>query len=549
MAQFIPPTFDPLKTPPGEKRVFRDLQNCPGTENWKVLHSFDLPEHIRQLEGEIDFLILIPGQGIICLEVKSHDRISRNEFGEWEMGTKKEARGPFKQASEAMHSLRTTRLKSIKSGIPMISAVAFTEVVFNEPAVEWEPWQVLDSQDFGDLKLRDALLHICTSMRHKFSTVETARWFTPGTPEPTEDTVRSIVQILRPHFEVFQTPSERLKNIDQEILEFTQQQFDALDQMEYNKSVLFDGPAGTGKTVLAIEAVRRASNQGKKVLYLCFNKRLSMTVSQSVGQLENVQVSTFHSLLQKIAGLKPDDKNLKNFFEVALPREALRVIGDSEFEKFDVVVVDEFQDLARDNFVPVIRQLCKSTDEEAREFFFGDFAEQTIFGNAANARQNRDKLGIPTFRLTKNCRNRPELDGVLANQGFKLYSEYLRPAGGETSFLSEVRADYVPKMVAAIKDLIGRYTVNQVKILVPTSASNPPVVLKAVLAALGNNPMFRPEVVSISEYKGLECKAVVLFGMGDVTLAANRRLYYIAATRPTERLVISMSEEYVRSAT
>jgi hypothetical protein len=274
-----------------------------------------------------------------------------------------------------------------------------------------------------------------------------------------------------------------------------------------------------------------------------------VTVSQSIGQLENVQVSTFHSFLQKVTGLKPDVKNLKNFFDVALPREALRAISDSEFEKFDVVVVDEFQDLAQDNFVPVIRQLCKSTDEEAREFFFGDFAEQTIFGNAANARQHRDKLGIPTFRLTKNCRNRPELDGVLANQGFKLYSEYLRPAGGETSFLSEQRGDYVPKMVAAIKDLIGRYTVNQVKILAPTSASNPPVVLKAVLAALGNNPMFRPEVVSISEFKGLECKAVVLFGMGDVTLAANRRLYYIAATRPTERLVISMTEEYVRSAT
>jgi hypothetical protein len=548
MAQFIPPTYGG-NTPPGERRVFRDLQDCPGTENWKVLHSFDLPEHIRQIEGEIDFLILIPGHGVVCLEVKSHDRIARDEFGVWEMGTKKEARGPFKQASEAMHSLRTTRLKNLNSGVPMISAVAFTEVVFNEPAVEWEPWQVLDSRDFEGVKLRDALLRVCAAMRQKFSTVETARWFVPGTPEPTEETVRSILHVLRPHFEVFQTPSERLKNLDQEILEFTQQQFDALDQMEFNRSVLFDGPAGTGKTVLAIEAARRASNQGKKVLYLCFNKRLSDTVSSSIGQLGNVHVSTFHALLLKITGLNPDGKNLKNFFEVVLPGEALKVVSGAEFEKYDVVVVDEFQDLAQDNFVPVIRQLCEPTDDGAREFFFGDFAEQTIFGNAANARQTRDKLGIPIFRLTKNCRNRPELDGVLANQGFNFYSEYLRSAGGETSFLSELKADYVPRMATAIKDLIGRYTVNQVKILVPTTASNPPGILKAVLAALGNNPMFRPEVVSIYEFKGLECKAVVLFGLGDVTFGANRRLFYIAATRPTERLVISMSEEYIRSAT
>jgi hypothetical protein len=227
----------------------------------------------------------------------------------------------------------------------------------------------------------------------------------------------------------------------------------------------------------------------------------------------------------------------------------LKAVSAAEFETFDVVVVDEFQDLSQDNFVPVLRHLCKPTGEEANEFFFGDFAEQTIFGNAANARQHRDKLGVPIFRLTKNCRNRPELDAVLVNQGFDFYSEYLRSTGGETSFLSELKADYVPKMVAAIKDLIGRYTVNQVKILVPTSASNPPDVLKAVLSALGNNSMFRPEVVSIYEFKGLECKAAILFGLGDVTFGANRRLFYIAATRPTERLVISMSEEYIRSAT
>jgi len=549
MAHFIPPTFDPRRTPPGEKRVFRDLQECPGTENWKVLHSFDLPDHIRQVEGEIDFLIIIPGEGIVCLEVKSHERIGRTENGLWLLGNKTEVRGPFKQASEAMHSLRNSHLKNMKAGVPMISAVAFTEVVFNQPSIEWEEWQVIDSRDFGGEKLRDALLKVCRSMRKKFAAVETARWFTPGTPEPTNETVLSIIKELRPHFEVFQTPTERLKKIDQEILEFTEQQFDALRQMEFNKSIVFVGPAGTGKTVLAIEAVRRASNQGKKVLYLCFNKRLGQSVAASIGEIPNVEVHSFHSYLQRITNLEMGVTPPREYFDTVLPREALQKITSADFVKFDVVVVDEFQDLAKDNFVPVIKSLVEIVGNDSQEFFFGDFDEQTIFTRGTHAREVLNKLGHPIFRLSKNCRNRPELDAVLANQGLQVYSEYLRPNGGEIRLYAETKADYVEKMAASIRDLIGRYTVNQVKILTTTSEKNLPESLKKVLLELGTNPMFRPEVTSVFGFKGLECRAAVVFGIGDVTEGNNRRLFYIAVTRPTEHLVVSMSEEFVRSST
>lgn len=545
MAQFIPPSYDPDRTPPGERRFFRDLQNCPGTEDWKILHSFDLPKHVRQAEGEIDFLIMIPGQGLICLEVKSHDRIARNENGSWELGNRTEPRGPFKQASEAMHSLRGTRLKNMKSEIPMISAVAFTEVVFNQPAIEWEEWQVLDSRNFGGTRLRDALLRICEAMRTKFSQVPTAKWFVPNSTEPTIESINALVGDLRPHFEVFQTPLQRLAEIENEILEFTQQQFSALNMMEFNQSLLVVGPAGTGKTVLAIEAVRRAMNQGKKVLYLCFNRRLAANVARSIGQQPNVQVKTFHSFLEKVCGEGIGSKEPKEYFDSYLPRRALEKLNEPDFEKFDVLVVDEFQDLARDNFVRVLRSLVDLENDESKEFFFGDFQEQTIFGNSSEVKKVFRKLAVdfPVLNLTKNCRNRPELDVPLSLQGFEVYSEYLRPNGGEFKYFDESSSDYIPKITAAIKGLIGQYTVNQVKILVPNNSFLKNPLLVRIMSALGSSPEFQPEVVGIYEYKGLECRAAILIGLSDLTLSKNRMLYYIAATRATEQFVISISEE------
>ena len=40
---------------PGEIEFFKRLKNDPSTENWWVLHSYYLSDHIKQKEGEIDF--------------------------------------------------------------------------------------------------------------------------------------------------------------------------------------------------------------------------------------------------------------------------------------------------------------------------------------------------------------------------------------------------------------------------------------------------------------------------------------------------------------
>lgn len=98
MAKMLPAKIYSDTKSPGEKEIFRRLEHDPATKDWIVLHSLDIPEHVKQVSGEVDFLILVPEKGILCLEVKALTTI-RRENGVWYYGTKltSDHRGPFKQ--------------------------------------------------------------------------------------------------------------------------------------------------------------------------------------------------------------------------------------------------------------------------------------------------------------------------------------------------------------------------------------------------------------------------------------------------------------------
>src|SRR5437899_2066166 len=103
MARMIPPQCL-SDTPVGESQLFSKLRGDPETGDWVALHSFDLKKHRSKIEGELDMVVLVPGFGILCIEVKGCD-VSRND-GKWIYPYETSIEGPFKQASRAMHSLR-----------------------------------------------------------------------------------------------------------------------------------------------------------------------------------------------------------------------------------------------------------------------------------------------------------------------------------------------------------------------------------------------------------------------------------------------------------
>lgn len=263
----IPAIIDPGTPSLGERDAFQRLESDPLARGWTVIHSLYLPHHVRQISGELDFVVLVPERGILCLEIKAAASIARHD-GVWFYGKelKGDPRGPFRQASEGMHSLRERLHKRYPPAARAMfwSAVVLPYTSLDFESEEWHPWQLIDSARYRSTSLAACCLGVLDRARAFLAKAGSARWFDPDAVIPTESDCDEIARTLRPDFEVFQSPRARRQHTNAELKRYTEDQFSALDAMVLNPRVVFEGPAGTGKTLLAIESAQRAVSAGKR---------------------------------------------------------------------------------------------------------------------------------------------------------------------------------------------------------------------------------------------------------------------------------------------
>ena len=111
-----------------------------------------------------------------------------------------------------------------------------------------------------------------------------------------------------------------------------------LDHFRSHRRVAVVGPAGSGKSILAIEKARRLARDGFRTLLVCFNQPLATAVLREVERgrrptirrrPERLTVSTFHRLCETLgerAGVlppKPDDPP-REWWDDVLPGSARR---------------------------------------------------------------------------------------------------------------------------------------------------------------------------------------------------------------------------------
>src|SRR6186997_1012969 len=145
MARLIPSFLDD-RTPPGERDVFNML--AAGPDDWVALHSLDLAPWHRGLRTEIDFVVIVPETGILCIEVKSHENLSYDGH-RWYPETI--TRSPFKQAVDGRHTFyrRLAGLAPQLRHIPVVHCCIFPRAPFDlSPNVSVQPWELMDARSF-----------------------------------------------------------------------------------------------------------------------------------------------------------------------------------------------------------------------------------------------------------------------------------------------------------------------------------------------------------------------------------------------------------------
>jgi len=280
MGKMSPPIFKPGLGQKGEKRVFNKLYNST-PDNFIILHSLQLRKHIKQLQGEIDFIVLAPDYGIFIFEVKGGEW--KVENGQWTsyLGSQKRLskKTPFVQAEDNKFSV----VNSINKKFPemrniltswgvVLPHITIPKELFEMDGEEWRVWDstLINNDIFEFIKI--------------LSLNESARLRKMGinTKLPSKEDIEKISEFLRPNFECPRLIKSDADYIDHKIEKYTRDQFEVLDSMKDNQKLVIKGGAGTGKTLLATEAIRRAVFDKKNVVYVCKNREITQEVEKTL---------------------------------------------------------------------------------------------------------------------------------------------------------------------------------------------------------------------------------------------------------------------------
>lgn len=541
MLKLIPSVIGADYKSNAEKKVFNMLKSVT-VENGYAFHSVGLPEHERKSYSEADFIV-ITERGILCLEVKG-GRVECND-GVWtfenrygERNTKNE--GPFDQAAGALFALRKSlsRMISWTNQVSFATGVVFTDICFDYVGVS--VIQDIKYDNSSGISF-DSFIENC----HKYWDDKNHR----HNSKLTKDEIEQLKQAIRDDLHFVPTLGSVSDSVDKELVRLTEEQLAVLDTIEDNNKVIISGPAGSGKTILAMQYALNRSNNGKRVLYLSYNKMLAVHVSQSIKS-GKINVKNIHSLMSDYIPFDQSKSKDANYYSVTLPDMFFKYLSSRNCEKYDVLVIDEGQDLISSRYLPIFDKLL------SKGLYGGDWAvfydpNQNIFNNKFEKAMAELCKNNPTkCKLTKNCRNTNQI------AKFNKYSSNIESGkalveGDDVEFVPYENSDFSNQFDFLLDGLFdNKITMNDITIISPVTME------KSVLASYNGkyNSVIRKvdgsthhgsiQFATIQSFKGLDAKVVIAIDLNDqINVSSQNIILYTMFSRARVLLYVMLSKD------
>jgi hypothetical protein len=139
------------------------------------------------------------------------------------------------------------------------------------------------------------------------------------------------------------------------LLDATRAQLAILNHARSVRRAEVVGPAGSGKSMIAVEKARRFAAEGYRTLLVCFNQRLASELDRELRGTPasgGLLVTTFHRLGERLAsqaGVLPARPSPipQDWWDSMLPKALEAAMDALPDERFHAIVVDEGQDFDR----------------------------------------------------------------------------------------------------------------------------------------------------------------------------------------------------------
>lgn len=559
MAIMIPSVLDPEVKSEAEKHIFNWFKTAPDTDNWVVLHSLGLCNHNRVVHGEVDFFALVPNLGVFALEVKG-GRVKR-ENGIWYYTNKYnktdcKTYGPFDQAWEGLYSIRNSLRKRLDDkhkhlrNVFMGIGVMFPDIAYESVGIDEEQWQVFDCNDGN--RVRDYILRVAAgsvkAWKNQYGSVT-------ADCRPSNEDIRYIASLLRGDFDKALSLRIQYNYVEEKLITLTDNQYRCIDQLEDNPRCLIIGTAGTGKTLLAVEEVKKSVAKGEKVALFCFNRTLGLWLKEYFNKMPNhllpEYIGTIHGYMMKILidanetitfpGENDDDSE---FYEKTLPYRATEIL-DCGPARFDRIIVDETQDIMSDNFLKFINACVKGGLSRGRWTLFGDFYNQAIYQKNCSPEQFTALLETYTsfirYKLNTNCRNTKNIcNEIITIVGISDDAKYSGETEGPSvnHIIFQNEAEEKDKLIDIIEELKNNAVEDgRITILSPRKREHSVVRLLEGMRISDYAVPALEEITfsTIQSFKGLENTVIILT---DINSFEDRKLMYVALSRARSGLYI-----------
>ena len=485
-------------------------------------------------DGEADFVVIDPTKGILVLEAKGGS-VEISPGGQWftrrDGGTLVGITNPFRQGVVSKNVLKR-EISSI-TGFDTYDLNFAHGVVL--PDVFNNPGNLGPDAPIDILVLGNELENIETRIDDIFdywSSAESMSFDTEHTDV--------IIERIFPRRVLAPSLGATIRDTEEQIVELTRQQCRYLGFLGSQKRVCIEGPAGTGKTVLAFEKAKQLAESGIPTLLTCFSNRLAAQLLTMAESVPNLSVWTFHDACWQLAeeaglALPASGTDLDSeFFDTTLPGLLWKALDLLPNRRFGAVIIDEAQDLEFEWWE--LLELMLTDADEGWLWAFRDPGQDLFERDTGLA------SGMQVYPLSENVRNTRQIHDAAAQFAPHDPGVSTGPEGSEVLYELATNKRASARVVGRVLHrLINDEGLNREDVLILTASS----VQKSSLAGIEKVGSFElksfgtegngVDIESVWRFKGLERAAIIVVDMLESTENAVR---YVAMTRAKSVLVI-----------